>query len=133
MTIDARSLQLPQDPFQAAIDYLTWAFRALEERARGRPAPTEVSFFIGALDRELTPEERAYAAMVFAAHKESRDELTALLEGRFALTRGAAIAAVDEHLRASFSTAPDDGARPPATRHLHAVRRRVLAKAARFL
>ncbi len=123
-----------KDSRQSAIDRLTWAFRSLEERARSnRPVLGEVTFFLGALDRALAEEERAYAAMVFAAQKEARDELTVLLSGRFSLPRGEVIAGLDEHLRSTFGPEPARASGSPLQRHLEEIRAQVLSKAARLL
>jgi hypothetical protein len=114
------------DPYQAAIDRLCWAFKTLEECAdAGVPLLPEVVFFLGALDRTFGPEERAYVAMVFAAHKGARDVLTAELQKRFGMTRGAVIAAVDCHLReAAAATGAIAG-------YLDRLRQKVLAITAR--
>lgn len=124
---------LTGETLDAAIAYLTWALRTLEESARfERPASAEVTFFLGALDRILTDEERGYTAMAFAARKEARDELTRMLESRLAVARGAVIAAIDRHLRGAAPPPHSDASASTAV-HLEGLRRRVLAKASRLL
>ena len=119
---------LTGEMLDTAIGYLTWALRMLEESARSqRASPAEVTFFLGALNRVATDEERGYIAMAFAARKDARDELTGMLEARLSVGRGAVIAGIDRHLRGAQPAGTEDTS-ASTTAHLDGLRHRVLAK-----
>lgn len=118
---------------QETIARLTAALRTLEERQRaGLKLPLEVTFFLAALDRTLTDEERGYIGMVFGACKELREEMTVMLQNRLRVSRGGVIAAMRAHLESTFThTVSGDIPRPVAA-YLDRLRMQVLAKAGRL-
>lgn len=118
---------------QGAIDRLTGSLRTLEERRRsGLAVPPNVTFFLAALDRILTDEERGYVAMVFAMSREIRDELTSLLEKRLGMGRGSIIAGIRAHLAGARAAPTGGDMLSRVTAHLDGLRAQVLAKAARL-
>ncbi|HSN20435.1 MAG TPA: hypothetical protein VLS49_07145 [Usitatibacter sp.] len=121
------------DGDERTIARITAALRTLEERRGARlPLPQDITFFLGALDRTLTDEERRYVAIVFGARKELREELTASLVARLGIARGGVIAGIRAHLEATV-TCTLNGSVPRAVfDYLGELRQRVLLKAAQF-
>ena len=118
---------------QDAIARLTGSLRTLEERQRaGLSIPANVTFFLAALDRKLTDEERGYTAMVFAMRTEIRDELTGLLENRLGVGRGSIIAGIRAHLSGTQTASIGGEMLRKVTAHLDLLRAQVLGKAARL-
>jgi hypothetical protein len=118
---------------QETIARITGALRVLEEHQRAGLRPhAEVTFFIGALDRTLTVEERAYTAMVFASCRELRDELTVMLVKRLGVPRGGVIAAMRAHLAATFNRRVVGDVPGAVVAYLDELRAQVLAKASRL-
>ena len=117
-----------------AIARLTAALRTLEERRReGIAPPPHVAFFLGALDRKLTEDERRYVAMVFGACKDQREEMTASLSERLGIGRGGVIAGMRAHLEATATYARDAAVPRAVCEYLDRVRAQVITKAAQLI
>jgi len=113
------------------IGRLVRALRTLEERRNaGEAPPWNVLSFLSALDRVLTDDERRYIAIVFAACREQREELTAALVDRLGVARGAVIAGLRAHLEGTFADTVDGTAHSALGDYLDGLRSGVLAKVA---
>ena len=112
---------------EQTIARLTFALRALEEhRLAGLALPTDVLFYLGALDRRLSSDERRYVAMVFGASKDAREEMTTLLVRKLGVGRGAVIAGIRAHLEGTATKLTGADASLPACKLLDELRTSVL-------